>query len=107
MPAPHPSQQVILQMNKLILSLAVLGLAAGAAYAQEQTSFDSLDADANGELSFEEITVAWPQLTQEQFTAADLDVSAGLSADEVAAVQSAAAATTAPTEAPADAVPTQ
>jgi hypothetical protein len=93
-------------MNKLILSLAALGLAAGAAYAQE-TSFESLDADANGELSFEEITVAWPQLTQEQFTAADLDVSAGLSADEVAAVQSAAAATTAPTEAPAGTVPAQ
>ncbi|MFC0011165.1 hypothetical protein [Devosia nitrariae] len=89
-------------MNKLMLSLAALGLAAGAAYAQDQTSFASLDADANGELSFEEITVIWPQLTQEQFTAADLDVSAGLSGEEVAAVQSAAAAT-----APADAAPAQ
>ncbi|GLQ54374.1 hypothetical protein GCM10010862_16330 [Devosia nitrariae] len=84
-----------------MLSLAAVGLAAGAVYAQEQTSFASLDTDANGELSFEEITVAWPQLTQEEFSAADLDVSGGLSGDEVATMQG-AAATPAPEEAPTD-----
>lgn len=92
-----------MQMNKLMLSLAALGLAAGGAYAQDQTSFASLDVDANGELSFEEITVAWPQLTQEEFAAADLDASGGLSADEVASIQGAAAAPAPMTEAPAEA----
>jgi len=87
-------------MKKLTLSLAALGLMTGAALAQ-QTTFADVDADANGELSFEEITVAWPQLTQDEFTAADTDGSGGLSAEEVAIMQQGAAAAPAPA-APAD-----
>ncbi|WP_052732122.1 hypothetical protein [Devosia geojensis] len=98
-------------MKKLVLSLAAVGLLTGAAFAQA-TTFADLDADANGELSFEEITVAWPQLTQEEFDAADTDGSGGLSAEEVAIMQQGAAAAPAPaapaappTTAPADPAP--
>jgi len=98
-------------MKKLILSLAALGLMSGAALAQG-TTFADLDADANGELSFEEITVAWPQLTQEEFTAADTDASSGLSPEEVAAIQQGAATTApaapaAPTTTPAEPAPAE
>ena len=74
-------------MQKIALSLAVLGLSATAAFAQTPTSFVDVDADANGELSFVELQVAWPDLTQAEFDAADVDLSGGLSADEVNSLQ--------------------
>ena len=74
-------------MHKIALSLAVLGLSATAAFAQTPTSFVDVDADANGELSFVELQVAWPDLTQAEFDAADLDLSGGLSADELNSLQ--------------------
>jgi hypothetical protein len=74
-------------MQKLALSLAVLGLTATAAFAQTPTSFADVDTDANGELSFAELQVVWPDLTQEEFDTADADTSGGLSADELNSLQ--------------------
>jgi hypothetical protein len=77
-------------MHKLALSLAVLGLSAGAALAQTPTSFTDVDTDANGELSFAELQVVWTDLQQSEFDAADADTSGGLSADELNTLQPAA-----------------
>lgn len=89
-------------MHKLALSLAVLGLSAGAAFAQTPTSFTDVDTDANGELSFAELQLVWTDLQQSEFDAADADASSGLSADELNTLQPAALPATPETpEAPA------
>lgn len=90
-------------MNKFILGVAALGLSATAAFAQSPASFADVDTDANGELSFVELQVAWPDLTQEEFDAADLDKSGGLSVDELNSLQPAAVPAPADAMAPAPA----
>ena len=77
-------------MHKLALTIALLGLSAGSAFAQSPTSFADVDTDANGELSFAELQVVWTDLTQAEFDAADADASGGLSADELNTLQPAA-----------------
>lgn len=73
-------------MKKTIVSsLIVLGLSS-AAFAQAATDFASVDADASGGISLAEAQVAWPDLTQEAFTAADVDANGELSAEEYAVV---------------------
>lgn len=74
-------------MRKIALSLAVLGLTATAALAQTPTSFADVDTDANGELSFAELVLIWPDLTQDEFDTADRDGSGGLTADELNTLQ--------------------
>src|SRR5690606_35007786 len=60
-------------MKKIVLtSLFALGLSS-AAMAQAATDFASVDTDANGGVSLTEAQVAWPDLTEEAFTAADSD----------------------------------
>lgn len=97
-------------MHKIALSLAVLGLSATAVFAQTPTSFVDVDADANGELSFVELQVAWPDLAQAEFDAADTDLSGGLIADELNSLQPsaipAAAAPAAPAVSPDSLSPT-
>lgn len=92
-------------MHKFALGLAIAGLTATAVFAQTPTSFADVDSDANGELSFAELQVVWPDLTQAEFDAADADASGGLSADELNSLQPAAvpapAAPAAPLDAPA------
>ena len=68
-------------MNRIIVSLAVIGFTAPA-FAQDITPFAELDADANGELSFEELTVALPELNVEQFTTIDTDANGSVSEEE-------------------------
>lgn len=102
-------------MRKIALSLAVLGLSTGltATAALAQTSFADVDTDTNGELSYAELQVAWPNLTQEEFSTADADMSTGLSTTELATLQPAAASSAPASEpvpnvpelAPTDAVP--
>ena len=77
-------------MRKLALSLAIVGLSAGVAFAQSPTSFADVDTDANGELSFAELQLVWTDLQQAEFGAADADASGGLSADELNTLQPAA-----------------
>ena len=83
-------------MRRLALSLALVGLTASATLAQAPTSFTDVDADANGELSFEELVVVWPDLTQDEFTTADADASGGLTPDELNVLQPAAVPAPAP-----------
>lgn len=79
-------------MKKIVLSsLILLGLS-GAAMAQAATDFTSVDTDANGGVSLVEAQVAWPDLTQEAFTAGDVDGNGELSAEEYDALVAAAAA---------------
>ena len=79
-------------MKKIILSsLVVLGLST-AAFAQAATDFASVDADASGGVSLAEAQVAWPDLTEEAFTAADTDANGDLSAEEYDALVAASAA---------------
>lgn len=73
-------------MKKIILSsLVVLGLST-AAFAQAATDAASVDTDVSGSISLAEAQAAWPDLTEEAFTAADIDASGELSADEYAAL---------------------
>jgi hypothetical protein len=79
-------------MKKIIVSsLVVLGLST-AAFAQAATDFASVDTDLNGSVSLTEAQVAWPDLTEEAFTAADTDANGELSAEEYDALVAAAAA---------------
>jgi hypothetical protein len=79
-------------MKKIIVSsLIVLGLSS-AAFAQAATDFASVDTDASGGISLAEAQVAWPDLTQEAFTAGDTDANGELSAEEYDALVAAAAA---------------
>ena len=69
-------------MKKIVLtSLFALGLS-GVAMAQAATDFASVDTDVNGGVSLAEAQVAWPDLTEEAFTAADTDGNGELSAEE-------------------------
>ncbi|HTM78462.1 MAG TPA: hypothetical protein VL133_12635 [Devosia sp.] len=74
-------------MHKIILSLAALSLSAGVAFAQTPTSFANVDTDGNGELSFTELRLAWPDLNQNEFAAADVNASGGLSSTELVSLQ--------------------
>jgi hypothetical protein len=79
-------------MKKIIVSsLIVLGLST-AAFAQAVTDFVTVDADVSGGVSLTEAQVALPDLTEEAFTAADVDASGELSAEEFDALVAASAA---------------
>lgn len=79
-------------MKKIILSsLVVLGLSS-AAFAQAATDFATVDADASGGISLTEAQVAWPDLTEDAFKAADIDANGDLSAEEYDALVAASAA---------------
>ncbi len=81
-------------MRKIALGLAILTVSAGAAFAQTDTSFTELDVDTSGELSFDELKVTFPDLTEEAFTAADGDQSGGLNSEELEALQGGTTSTT-------------
>lgn len=66
-------------------TLATLGLIVFAAPAFAQAAdFATVDADASGAVTWEEVQAAIPDLTQDQFKAADADGSGDLSQDEFA-----------------------
>ena len=74
-------------MRRIALGLFALTLAASTAMAQTPLTFAEVDLDGNGELSYEELILVWPDLTQEEFDRADTNMSGGLSADELNALQ--------------------
>jgi Skp family chaperone for outer membrane proteins len=79
-------------MKKIILSsLVVLGLSTAAFAQAAAPDFATVDADASGGVSLAEAQVAWPDLTEEAFTAADIDASGELSAEELATLAAPAA----------------
>lgn len=74
-------------MNKMTLGLAALTLFAAPAFAQAPLNFADVDTDASGELSFAELQAVWPDITQDEFNAVDLDMNGSLSADELTGLQ--------------------
>lgn len=75
-------------MKTIVLSsLVVLGLSTAAfAQAAAAPDFATVDADASGGATLAEVQAALPDVTQEQFTAADADGNGELSAEEFATV---------------------
>lgn len=57
-------------MKKLFITVAAIGLST-AAFAQGAISFASVDTDTSASVSLAEAQVAWPDLTQEAYDAAD------------------------------------
>ena len=73
-------------MKHTALSFAtILGLSVTSVWAETMVE----DADASGGYSMEEMTAAWPDMTEELFVQLDVDASGEVSADELAAAQEA------------------
>ena len=69
-------------MKKIVLTtLFALGLST-AAFAQAATDFGSVDTDISGGVSYAEAQVAWPDLTPEDFAAADTDGTGELTVEQ-------------------------
>ncbi|HWV22068.1 MAG TPA: hypothetical protein VN036_13655 [Devosia sp.] len=97
-------------MRKLALGLVAASLFAAPVMAQTPLTFADVDANGDGRLSYEELLAVWPDLTQEEFAAADVEGAGGLTPDQLNALQPAnvpapAEAVPAPLEAPADVAP--
>ncbi|QJR18382.1 EF-hand domain-containing protein [Pelagibacterium halotolerans] len=89
-------------MNKTVLSLAALiGLSATGGALAQGLDFNSLDANADGAISMEELQVAIPDLTPESFAMLDTDADGALSSEEFAALIPATEAPANTMEAPA------
>ncbi|MGV3490879.1 MAG: hypothetical protein ACO1OG_06100 [Devosia sp.] len=58
-------------MKKLLITVAAIGLSSAAFAQTAAPTFATVDADASGGVSLAEAQVAWPELTQEAFAAAD------------------------------------
>ncbi|MEX5726726.1 Ca2+-binding EF-hand superfamily protein [Rhodovulum iodosum] len=71
-------------MQKFTILATAFALGTGAAFAA-----DSLDADGDGAVSFEEMLAVYPATTEEDFSKLDADADGTLSADEVAAAEEA------------------
>ena len=71
-------------MIRAIVTAALL-VAATASYAQE-LDLGALDTDGNGTISMAEAKVAMPDLSEEDFAAADADASGELDAEELIAL---------------------
>jgi len=74
-------------MRKIASALLALALVTPAALAQTPLTFTQVDTDGDGLLSFAELKAVWPDLTQEEFDAADSDGKGGLTPDEVDGLQ--------------------
>ncbi len=58
-------------MKKILITLAAIGLTSAAFAQAAPVTFASVDTDTSGGVSLAEAQVAWPDLTQEAFDAAD------------------------------------
>jgi hypothetical protein len=74
-------------MKKIALGVAALAFASSAALAQTPLTFADVDTDGNGELSYSELVLVWPDLGEDEFNAADLNLSGGLDPDELNTLQ--------------------
>lgn len=86
-------------MKQFALGLAALAFASSAALAQTPLTFADVDTDGSGELSYAELVLVWTDLTEDEFNAADLNMSGGLDPDELNTLQP--STLPAPTEIPA------
>ncbi|MCY0095440.1 hypothetical protein [Hoeflea ulvae] len=71
-------------MKRILVALALVGFAAPA-FAQA-ADFASVDTDQNGAVSWEEVSAAMPDASEDSFKSADVDGSGDLSAEEYATV---------------------
>ncbi len=98
-------------MRKLALGLIVAGLLSTSAFAQTALTFADVDTDGDGRLSYEELVVVWPDLTQEEFANADVEAVGSVTPEQLGALQPAAVPAAPPSDAaapapvPTDAVP--
>jgi len=77
-------------MRKLALGLIAAGLLATPVLAQTALTFADVDTNGDGRLSYEELVVVWPDLTQEEFTNADVEGVGGVTPEQLGALQAAA-----------------
>lgn len=97
-------------MRKLALGLIAASLLSTSAFAQTALTFADVDTDGDGRLSYEELVVVWPDLTQEDFANADVEGVGSVTPEQLGALQPAAvpaapAPDAVPTPAPTDAAP--
>jgi hypothetical protein len=71
-------------MKKIIISLVALSFSTAAFAQAAAPDFAGADADKSGGVSWTEAQVLWPDLTEDQYKAADADTSGELSAEEFA-----------------------
>lgn len=69
-------------MKKILATLSILAFTAPAM--AQAADFATVDADGSGTVTWEEVQAAMPDVTEEQFQAADADDSGDLSEDEFA-----------------------
>ncbi len=71
-------------MKHLFLSLALIGSAIGfsSQVIAAEKEFDQVDANADGTLTYEEVAAAMPDMSEDQFKAADSDGDGVLSKPE-------------------------
>ena len=70
-------------MKKLLLmTAAAITLSVGGALAQNTPDFATTDGDKSGEVTFSELILQYPDVSQEQFDTADADKSGGLNEKE-------------------------
>lgn len=67
-------------MKKLLATLAVVGFTVPAM--AQAVDFDSVDADGSGTVSWEEVQTALPEITEEEFQAADIDSTGELTEEQ-------------------------
>ncbi|WP_196258743.1 EF-hand domain-containing protein [Pelagibacterium limicola] len=80
-------------MKKTVITLAaLLGLSVAAPALAQSVDFDTIDANMDGVVSFEELQVALPAITQEDFDILDTDGDGVLSREEFAVLLEAPAA---------------
>ena len=73
-------------MNKKLCAIAFAGLFASSAALAAEGDFAKADSDTDGALTMQEAQAAMPDITAEQFNAADADGSGSLSAEEFQSV---------------------
>jgi hypothetical protein len=73
-------------MKQLLIaaSLVAAGLSYGAAHAQTPLSFSQVDSDNSGSISMDELKIAAPDMSEEQFNSADADGNGMLDQQEFA-----------------------
>jgi len=74
-------------MHKLVLGLAATAFLAVPAMAQTPLTFADVDSNGDGRLSYEELQVVWPDLTPEEFSAADIESAGSLTPDQLNTLQ--------------------
>ncbi|KQN73771.1 hypothetical protein [Devosia sp. Leaf64] len=77
-------------MRKLALGLLAAGLLATPVLAQSALTFADVDTDGDGRLSYEELVVVWPDLTQDDFARADIEGAGSVTPEQLGALQPAA-----------------